>query len=200
MTGWTTGTTGVELRQGQSAREGELAWNEAVERERGSERCSKRSWGAWAGDVARVLDVRVRWSTAVLGESGADRTVPRHKEREQARWGNDSLRWQGGPARQGGNGGAQANGTDKLAPLGRGRGEERARGRKPPLTGGAHLSGGEGARGLAGPDWAGWAEIVFPFSLEFLMPFIFIFPMVFKSNSNTKPNSNNFKHVHQTKE
>jgi hypothetical protein len=55
-------------------------------------------------------------------------------------------------------------------------------------------------RGLAGLSWAEWAEIGFSFSLEFLMPFLFIFSMDFKSNSNQISNSNQFKHVHQTKE
>jgi hypothetical protein len=56
------------------------------------------------------------------------------------------------------------------------------------------------ARGLAGLDWAEWAKIGFSFSLEFLMPFIFIFSMGFKSNSNQISNSKQFKHVHQIKE
>jgi hypothetical protein len=69
------------------------------EMERGSEcgcgRCSKRSWGAWAGDVAGDLDVRARvracWSTAGHGEGGADRAVPRRSERERAHGGNGSV-------------------------------------------------------------------------------------------------------------
>jgi hypothetical protein len=52
-----------------------------------------------------------------------------------------------------------------------------ARRREPPLTGGAHLSGGAGARvrGLAGPSWAGWAALAFSFSLDFLIAFPFLF-------------------------
>jgi hypothetical protein len=69
------------------------------EMERGSEcgceRCSKRSWGAWARDVARDLSVRARvracWSTAGREEGGADRAVPRRSERERARGGNGSV-------------------------------------------------------------------------------------------------------------
>jgi hypothetical protein len=41
---------------------------------------------------------------------------------------------------------ARATITDNPTPLGRERERERARGRKPPLTGGTHLSGGAGAR------------------------------------------------------
>jgi hypothetical protein len=53
------------------------------------------------------------------------------------------------------------------------------RGRRLPLMGGVHLSGDMGARGLAGLSWAEWAEFGFSFSLEFLMPFLFIFSMDF---------------------
>jgi hypothetical protein len=44
--------------------------------------------------------------------------------------------------------------------------------------------------------WTGpvWAEMVFLFSKEFLLPFLFIFSRVFNSNSNQ------IKHVHQFKE
>jgi hypothetical protein len=47
-------------------------------------------------------------------------------------------------------------------------GKGSAWGRKPPLTGGAHLSGGAGAR-VAPLGWIGsaWAEMVFPFFLNF---------------------------------
>jgi hypothetical protein len=45
------------------------------------------------------------------------------------------------------------------------------------LIGGVRLSGGAGAqaRGLAGPTWAGWAAFPFSFSLDFLIPFLFLF-------------------------
>jgi hypothetical protein len=39
-------------------------------------------------------------------------------------------------------------------------------------------------------DWAGLGQIGFPFFLEFLMLFYFIFPRVFNSNSNQVSNSN----------
>jgi hypothetical protein len=39
-------------------------------------------------------------------------------------------------------------------------------------------------RGLAGLSGLVWAEMAFPISLEFLMPFLFIFSRVFNSNSN----------------
>jgi hypothetical protein len=96
---------------------------------------------------------------------------------------------------------ARATGADTLAPLGRGRGRGSKWGRKPPLTGGAHLSGGAGAcaapLGCTGPAWA---EMGFPFFFEFLIVFLFILSMVSKSNSNQVSNSNQIKHVHQFKE
>jgi hypothetical protein len=45
-------------------------------------------------------------------------------------------------------------------------------------------------RAGAGPTGLARAELVFPFFLEFLMLFYFIFPMVFNSNSNQVSNSN----------
>jgi hypothetical protein len=56
------------------------------------------------------------------------------------------------------------------------RGSARGRGDLP-LTGGVRLSSGAGARarGLAGPTWAGWAALSFSFSLDFLIPFPFLF-------------------------
>jgi hypothetical protein len=74
------------------------------------------------------------------------------------------------------------------------------RGRGQSVAGGVHLSGDASARGLAGPNWAGWAELSFPFFLEFLISFLFIFSRVFNSNSNQVSNSSLIKHVHQFKE
>jgi hypothetical protein len=72
---------------------------------------------------------------------------------------------------------AWAIGADNPVPLGREREREGARGRKPPLTGGTHLSGGAvaRARGLVGPSWANWAALAFSISLEFLIAFPFLF-------------------------
>jgi hypothetical protein len=54
-------------------------------RESGCGRCSKGSWGAWAGDMARVLGMRARWSMVVHGEGGVNTEVPQCRERERAR-------------------------------------------------------------------------------------------------------------------
>jgi hypothetical protein len=77
----------------------------------------------------------------------------------------------------------EETGADRLAPLGSERERGRARGRGLPLTGGVRLSGGAGvrARGLAGPSWGGWAAFPFSFSLDFLIPFLFLFYRVFNS-------------------
>jgi hypothetical protein len=86
---------------------------------------------------------------------------------------------------RGGNGSALANpareteregevtGTDRLGPLDSEREKEGARERLAP-TGGVRLSGAAGARGT-GPSGLVWAEMAFLISLEFLMPFPFLF-------------------------
>jgi hypothetical protein len=39
--------------------------------------------------------------------------------------------------------------------------------------------------GRVGPTGRGWAEMVFPFPFEFLIPFLFIISMELKSNQTT---------------
>jgi hypothetical protein len=70
--------------------------------------------------------------------------------------------------------------ADNPAPPGSRRERDRVCGRGSSLIGGSHLLGDAGARGLAGLDWAYWAEMGFYFFLEFLMAFLFIFSMDFK--------------------
>jgi hypothetical protein len=78
---------------------------------------------------------------------------------------------------------SEETGADRSAPLGSERERKGARERGLPLTGGVRLSGGAGAwaRGLAGPSWVGWAAFPFYFSLDFLIPFLFLFYRVFNS-------------------
>jgi hypothetical protein len=45
----------------------------------------KRELGAWVGDMAGVLGVRARWSTAVCGEGGANRGPMAQRESEGAK-------------------------------------------------------------------------------------------------------------------
>jgi hypothetical protein len=73
----------VELRE-QSAREGELARNEAWERVR-VQAVLKRELECMGRRRGRDLDVHVRWSTAVRGEGGTNRAVPQQSEGEWAR-------------------------------------------------------------------------------------------------------------------
>jgi hypothetical protein len=83
----------------------------------------------------------------VRGEGGADREGPRHREREKGRAGQWLDVWQNGPARQRGvRGGGGSNWRRQDGPTGQREGGGKRAGQKPPLTGGAHLSGGEGAR------------------------------------------------------
>jgi hypothetical protein len=80
-----------------------------------------------------------------------------------------------------------------MAPLGRRRGEGSARGEKTTADRWNPPCEAAWARGLAGLSWAGWAELVFSFSREFIIAFLFIFSKVLNSNSNQN------KHVHQFK-
>jgi hypothetical protein len=63
---------------------------------------------------------------------------------------------------------ARKTGTDRAAPLGRGRGGRGAHEEKPPLIAEAHLSGGAGAR-EAPLGWTGpvWAKMILSFSRNF---------------------------------
>jgi hypothetical protein len=74
-------------------------------------------------------------------------------------------------------------GADRSAPLDSEREREGAREGELPLIGGVRMLGGasERARRLAGPSWAGWAAFPFSFSLDFLIPFLFLFYRVFNS-------------------
>jgi hypothetical protein len=108
----------------------------------------------------------------------------------------------GSPARQRGKRGvrAKATGADSLAPLGRDRERVSAWGRKPPLTGDAHLSDSAGTR----PRWAGWTGLgcfgffFFPrfsncFSISFSLGFSIQIQTKFQiqTNSNMCNNSKN---------
>jgi hypothetical protein len=73
-------------------------------------------------------------------------------------------------------------GADRSAPLGSEREREGARKtgadrRGPPVRGG-RLARGTGPGGLV---WTGWTAFSFSFSLDFLIPFLFLFYRVFKS-------------------
>jgi hypothetical protein len=97
---------------------------------------------------------------------GADEAGPQRRERER----------ESGRAHEG-------SGVDRSAPLYRGRGEARVRGRRSSLTGGTHLLGEASARAA----WLGWTGLNGPNLLFLFLGFskcFFIFPMVFKSNSN----------------
>jgi hypothetical protein len=140
-------------RREQSTREGELARNEAGERVRVRvRRCSKGSWGAWAGDVDGDLGVRARWSTVVHGEGeliGRSHGTARGAGTWRERLGV-LTKWAREAETEERRAGEQATDTDNLVPLDRGReiGRERARGKKPPLSGGT----GARVRGPAGLD------------------------------------------------
>jgi hypothetical protein len=146
--------------------------------ERGCGRCSKGSYGVWEGDVAEDLGVRARWFTVVHGEAEltgrphgaarenrrveetvhrADETGPRGRDRRGAR--ERACDWHRQPG-----------------PTSRGRVRRARGGRKPPRTGGAHLSSGAGAH-AAPLGWSRqvWAEIGFLFFQGISIAFYFYF-------------------------
>jgi hypothetical protein len=117
------------------------------------------------------------------GEGGADRGGSRRKERERharAMTQRLAVRARETEKEKGCAGGA--TGADKSAPLGSER--EGGKGARDILllTGGTRLSGPAGAwaRGLAGLVWA---RMAFPFSVNFLIPFLFLFSRIFNSKS-----------------
>jgi hypothetical protein len=130
----------------------------------------------------------------MVGAGRAELTGKAHgveREREKGSAGQRLGVWQNGPARQRGKRGAQgeSNWRRQVGPTGQREGGGKRAGQKPPLTGGANLSGGAGAR-------TGWAELgrlgcfAFFFSLDFLIAFPFLFSRVFNPNSIQVSNSN----------
>jgi hypothetical protein len=75
----------------------------------------------------------------------------------------------------------EETGANKSAPMGRERESERASGRESCRSQVDPTCQAAWARGLAGPSWASWAAFPFSFSLNFLIPFLFIFYRVFNS-------------------
>jgi hypothetical protein len=151
---------------------------------RGSKKGAGRVGGRRGRETRRRARVRTRRSTTRAGK--AELTKQAHDvEREKGtHGGNGSATGEPGPRdtqRERGSARVKETGADRLVPAGRERERESARGRgELPLTGGVRLSGGTGARarGLAGPVWAAFS---FSFSLDFLIPFPFLFYRVFKS-------------------
>jgi hypothetical protein len=98
----------------------------------------------------------------------------------------------------------ESNGADRSVPRDRERESEGERAIRFAPKGGARLSGTEGmrarARARSGLNGLSWAEMAFPFPREFPIAFLFIFSMVFNSNSNQVSNSNQIKYVQQFKE
>jgi hypothetical protein len=159
-----------------SGGEGRAAQNEAGERvralagERGHWRGSKKGAGCVGGrrgrEIRRRAQVRTRRSTGRAELTG--RVHGAETEKRDVR-GNDLVPGNAGPRdRKRGGARGRRNRRRQVGPSGqRARERESARENKPPLTGGARLSGGARAR----PDWAelGW------FGLLFLFLFLCIF-------------------------
>jgi hypothetical protein len=112
-------------------------------------------------------------------EGGTDKAGPRRRERKgdvrEQRLGTGEP----GPRnrKREGERAGEVTGAEGLGPLGSEREREGTRERGLPLIGGVWLSGAAAARarGLAGLNWAGSAAFSFSFSLDFLIPFLFLF-------------------------
>jgi hypothetical protein len=182
---------------GRGGGRGSPARSSGVSRERARAGLRELRWGSecghgWgskrAGGMGKAMWPRIPATCASArslvhggrGEGEADRGGPRRRERRGARATTQRLavRAHETEKEEGCMGGATS--ADNSAPLGSEReGGKGARDRLP-LTGGTRLSGAAGARarGLAGPSWA---RMAFPFSLNFLIPFLFLFSRIFNS-------------------
>jgi hypothetical protein len=147
---------------------------------RGTSRAIRRGLGAWAGvvpkkpgDVRECACARPRRRVERAEQTGLAHGAERDKR--DAR-GNGSMTGDPGlrdRERERGSVRAKETGADRSAPLGSEREREGARERLAP-TGGVRLSGAAGAQGT-GPGGLVWAEMAFSFSLDFLIPFLFLF-------------------------
>jgi hypothetical protein len=109
------------------------------------------------------------------GEGKTDREGPRRRERREGeRATAQRLAAQARERERRGTRVGEVTGADRSTPAGIGRERESTGERKPPLTGRARLSSGADAR-------PGWAALRFSFSLDFLIPFLFLFYRVFNS-------------------
>jgi hypothetical protein len=161
------------------SRAGQRNFSEALRPKKGAGRVG----GRCGREIRRRARVHTRRSTASAGRAdltgrvhGAERDkgARRAMARQLANRAHEAERERAG----------EETGVDRSAPLGSEREREGARERELPLTGRVRLSGSAGARarGLAGPSWAGWAAFpFFLFSLDFLIPFLFLFYRVFNS-------------------
>jgi hypothetical protein len=150
--------------------------------------CAEHWWGSKKGSWARG---RASWPrnpvmcasahALVHGgreEGGSNKAGPRCRERKGDARGQRLGTSEPGPRdRERGCARVKKTGTDRLAPLGSEREKESAREGELPLIGGVRLSGGAGARarGLAGLSGPVGLLSPFPFSLDFLIPFLFLF-------------------------
>jgi hypothetical protein len=155
----------------------EMRQGSECEHWRGSKKGAGRVGGRRGREIRRRARVRKRRSTASVegaeltwqaynaererkgaSEAMARRLVIRARETERERAG-------------------EKNWHRQIGPLGSERGREAAREGELPLTGGVCLSDDAGAwaHDLAGPTWVGWATLSFSFSLNFLIPFPFLF-------------------------
>jgi hypothetical protein len=152
--------------------------------------------GERAGQRAQMEEGR--WASRARGLGRGRRTRGRGRVhggeivdgrfRTADRWG----RWDRERKRAGA---TENNDADRVGPWDRERGREGRSGLR--RQAGPACQRGRVRTGLSGLPWA---EFGFPFSMEFLIDFLFIFSRVFNSNPNQVSNSNQIKYVQQFKE
>jgi hypothetical protein len=144
-----------------------------VGRWRGSKKGAGRVGGRRGREIRRRARVRTPRSTARTGKAELTRQAHNaERERGQGRVGNGLTTGNPGPrdrekkrAR-----GRRKTGADRSAPLSREREREGAREGEPPSA--CQVAR---ARDLAGLTGLVWAAFSFSFSLDFLIPFLFLF-------------------------
>jgi hypothetical protein len=138
-------------------------------------------------ETGRRARVRMRWSTAGTRKADLTRRVPDAEREKGACGGNgSSLANRGRESERERERTGEVTDADRLGPLDSERARERGRTglrRQVGLACQTERAHGRG-RTRAGLNGLPWGELAFPISLEFIMPFLFIFSRVFNSNSN----------------
>jgi hypothetical protein len=111
--------------------------------------CGRVTWPGIPANVRECARAGPRWVAGKAELTGGSHVTTRESGRAAKRFSKLTRRAHEAEREKGAR--ARATGTDRAAPLGRGRGVG-ACGEKLPLTGGAHLLGSAGARGPAELD------------------------------------------------
>jgi hypothetical protein len=150
---------------------------------RGSKKGAGRVGVRRGREIRRRARVRTLRSTASAeGAELRGRVHDAERERKRSAQGNGSATGDPGPRdRERGSAWVKKTGADRLAPAGRERDRERARERGTAVDRRGLLVRWRGRAAWLGRVGQVWAAFFFSFSLDFLIPFPFLFCRVFKS-------------------